>query len=122
MKIAGFWEKLEKEWDETHRATLVILGDLSLVDGLSAYKLYINGNIHRTAIRFEHLAPPNSIYVRLKAGVHRVVLREYEVTKPDRMESNTLYIEIHDNEQIAIRASLQDGQLMLSVDVIEDNL
>jgi hypothetical protein len=102
MKKVGFWEKFDKEWDATHQSTLVVQGDNSLVDSISAYKLYINGNIHTTGARFAHLASSNSFYIRLKAGVYSVVLREYAVRKPDRIESNTLHIEIHDHEQITI--------------------
>ncbi|OCQ91952.1 hypothetical protein BCD64_26220 [Nostoc sp. MBR 210] len=112
--ITSFWEKFNKEWDAINRSTLIFLGDASLVGGISAYKLYINRNIHATGMRFAHLAPPNSIYVRLKAGVYTVVLREYDAMKPDRRESNVLNIDIHDNEQIIICASLRDGQLILS--------
>jgi hypothetical protein len=64
------------------------------------------------------LASPNSVYVRLKAGVYSVILREYDARKPDRMESNILHVKIHDNEQITIRASLLDGQLILFYDDI----
>jgi hypothetical protein len=118
MKIASFWENFDKEWDAINRATLIVQGDASLVNGISAYKLYINRNIYKTGSRFDRLAPPNSIYVRLKAGVYSIVLREYDARKPNRIESNMLHIEIHDNELIKIRVSLQDEQLILSFDVI----
>jgi hypothetical protein len=118
MIIADFWEKFNQEWDATHRSTLVVQGDVSLADDISAYKLYINRNVHGTGARFAHLASPNSVYVRLKAGVYSVILREYDARKPDRMESNILHVQIHDNEQITIRASLLDGQLILFYDDI----
>ncbi|MDZ8056234.1 MAG: hypothetical protein RMX68_012975 [Aulosira sp. ZfuVER01] len=114
--IFGFWEKFNKEWDAANRSTLIVQGDTSLVGGICAYKLYINRNVYGTGARFAHLAPPNSVYTRLKAGNYSVVLREHNVSKPDRMESNTLHIEIRDDEQITIRASLQDGQIILSFD------
>jgi hypothetical protein len=118
MKIANFWKKFYQEWDATNNSTLIVQGDISLTEEIFAYKLYINGNIHRTAVRFISLAPPNSIYVRLKAGGYRIILREYDARKVDRMESNTLLIEIQYDEQILIRASLRDGQLVLSFDDI----
>ncbi|MBW4534026.1 MAG: hypothetical protein KME09_08810 [Pleurocapsa minor HA4230-MV1] len=118
MKIADFWKKFDQEWDATNHFTLIVQGDTSLTEDIFAYKLYINGNIHGTGVRFTHLAPPNSIYVRLKAGGYRIILREYDARKADRMESNTLPIEIDYDEQILIRASLRDGQLVLSFDDI----
>jgi hypothetical protein len=118
MKIADFWKKFDREWDVINHSTLIVQGDTALTENISAYKLYINGNIHGMGKRFIHLAPPNSIYVRLKAGGYRIVLREYDAWKPDRMESNTLSIEIHHDEQIMIRASLREGQLVLSVENI----
>jgi hypothetical protein len=100
MKIANFWKKFDQEWDATNNSTLIVQGDISLTEEIFAYKLYINGNIHGTAVRFIPLAPPNSIYVRLKAGGYRIILREYDARKADRMESNTLLIEIQYDEQM----------------------
>jgi hypothetical protein len=113
MIIADFWEKFNQEWDATHRSTLVVQGDVSLTDDISAYKLYINRNVHGTGARFAHLAPPNSVYVRLKAGVYSLILREYDARKSDRIESNILHVNIRDNEKITIRASLLDEKLIL---------
>jgi hypothetical protein len=110
---AHFWNKFNKEWDAMNRSAIIVRGDALLQ--LSEYKLYIDGNVHGTGARFAALAPPNSVYCRLQAGVHRVVLREKDVRKLDRLESNTIEVEIHDDEQIAIRASLQNGELFLEV-------
>src|SRR5262245_56332143 len=98
MSEAGFWEKFNKEWDARNRSTIIVRGDDSL--DLSAYKVYINRNVHGTGARFADLAPPNSVYSRLQAGVYSVVVREHDVSKPDRLESNTLEIQIRDDEQI----------------------
>jgi hypothetical protein len=114
--IAGFWEKFDKKLDAINRSALILKGDSSLIDGISAYKLYINRNVYITGARFANLAPPNSIYTKLKAGLYTIVLREYDVSKLDRKESNILPIEICDNEQIMIRASLQNEQLILYFD------
>jgi hypothetical protein len=111
--IADFWEQFNKKFDAINRSTLIVKGDSSLIDGISAYKLYINRNVHETGSRFAHLAPPNSIYTKLKAGLYTIVLREHDVSKLDRKESNILLIEIYDNEQIMIRASQQNEQLIL---------
>jgi hypothetical protein len=46
-----------------------VKGDYSLIDDISAYKLYINRNVYITGARFAHLATPNSIYTKLKAGL-----------------------------------------------------
>jgi len=114
MKIVGFWEKFNQEWDEINRGILIVQGDASLLGGISAYKLYVNGNIYKTGTRFSHLAPPNSIYMRFKAGVYRIVLREHNVKKLNRIESNTLHVEIQEDKQMTIQASLRQGKLILS--------
>jgi hypothetical protein len=44
MSIAGFWDKFNKDWDATNRSIIIVRGDDSL--DLSAYKVYINRNIH----------------------------------------------------------------------------
>lgn len=118
--IIDFWKKFDEEWDAKNRSTLIVQGDTSLHGDISAYKLYINRNVHRTGARFTHLAPQNSVYVRLKAGFYSVILREHDVKKPNRMESNSLNIEIQNDEQIMIQASLIEGQLILSFDEASD--
>jgi hypothetical protein len=116
MSEAGFWKKFNKEWDATNRSTIIVRGDDSL--DLSAYKVYINQNIHTTGTRFADLAPSNSVYSRLQGGVCTVVVREPDARKPDRLESNRLEIQIGDDEQIIIRASLRDGHILLTQDSV----
>lgn len=114
MSRAGFWKKFHEKRDVLTRSTLVVRGDDSL--DLSAYKVYINRNIHRTGERFAELAPPNSVYSRVEAGVYTVVVLESEVRKANRLESNTLEIQIKDDEQVVIRASWREGRLFLEVE------
>ncbi|MEP0872113.1 hypothetical protein NDA01_20055 [Trichocoleus desertorum AS-A10] len=111
--IAEFWNKFDQEWDLRNRSTIIVLGDGSLQ--LSDYKVYINQNIYGTGAKFAHLAPPNSVYVRLRAGAYCVVVREHDVMKPNRLKSTPLQVEIHDDEQIMIRATLNEGQLLLTL-------
>jgi len=114
MSRAGFWEKFYKNWDAENRSTIIVRGDDSL--DLSAYKVYINRNIHGTGARFADLAPPNSVYSRLRAGAYSVVVRENDTKKVGRLESNTLEIQIRDGEQIVVRVSLRDGRIVLALD------
>ena len=107
-----FWERFNKWWDTINRSTIIVLGDHTI--DLSKYKVYIDRNIHGTGARFQHLAPPNSVYTRLPAGTHTIVVREYDVKKPDRLQSNTLQIPLQDDEQITIHATLRDGQIILT--------
>lgn len=116
MRIQGFWDKLEKEWDQIYRSTIIVYGDETLIDGIKNYKVYINGNIHGTPIRFEEIAPLNSILTKVEAGNYRIVIREFEVNKINRLESNTLNITLKDEEKIVIRASFFDNQLKLKID------
>jgi hypothetical protein len=111
---AGFWEEFYKEWDAVNRSTLIVRGDDSI--DMRAYKVYINRNIHGTGSRFAHLAPPNSVYTQLSAGVYSVVVREYDVGKVDRMESNTLQLHIRDDERVLVRVALLNGRILLALD------
>jgi hypothetical protein len=45
-----------------------------------------------------------------------VIVREHDARKADQLESNTLEVEIRDDEQIVIRASLRDGRILLALD------
>ncbi|WP_395743659.1 hypothetical protein [Prosthecobacter sp.] len=114
MSKDGFWEEFNKKWDATNRSTIILRGDDSL--DLSDYKVYINRNVHSTGARFADLAPPNSVYSRLQAGIYTVVVRERDIKKAARLESNTVEIQIQADEQIAIRVSLRAGRILLSMD------
>lgn len=99
--------------DATHRSTIIVRGDASLTGGMDAYKVYFNGFIHRTGALYREIAPPNSVYTRVPAGEYRVIVREYDHRKADRLETNQLNLSIADEEQITLRVSRRNGKLCL---------
>jgi len=56
---------------------------------INEFKIYIDGNIHRTRVKDE--TPEGTVLVRLKPGEHRITVREKEVNKANRFESQTIY-------------------------------
>ena len=111
---AGFWDRFDAEWDKIHRSTIVILADASLPGGIDACKVYINGFIHGTGARFRDVAPPHSVYTRVRSGAYRIIVREYDARKPNRLESNALEITLQDDQQITLVVAFQNGQITLA--------
>lgn len=75
-------------------------------------KIYINGNIHGTAVFDEN--PTNGQYIRLAPKEHKVVVREADVNKPDRKESNTMCFTLKDKQEMKLIVKLQNNNLVLS--------
>lgn len=114
MSEAGFWKEFEKEWDRVNRSAIIVLGDSSL--NLSDYKVYIDRYIHGTPTRFAQFAPPNGIYTRVPAGTHSIVVRDYDARKVNRMESNTLQVNVDKDEKITIWVSSRESGLFITQD------
>jgi hypothetical protein len=72
-----------------------------LPGNLWSWNVYIDGNI-------EHRAPgytrkhPEPCYAVLFKGEHRIVLREPEQNKLERIESNTLYFSVIEQSKIVV--------------------
>jgi hypothetical protein len=115
-RVAGFWERFDKKWDLINRSTIIVRADSSLIGGISRYKVYVNGYIHGTGVRFANIAPANSIYTRVPSGNYRLVFREFDQHKPDRLESNVLEFNLGEDEQITIWASICGSDLRLAFD------
>ncbi len=79
---------------------------------IADYKIYINGNIHGTATFDEK--PVNGQYVRLVPKEYKVIVRESDVNKPDRKESNTMCFTLKDKQEMKLVVVLQNNNLVLS--------
>ncbi len=80
---------------------------------IADYKIYINGNIHSTAVFDEKSA--NGQYIRLPPKEYKVVIREADVNKSDRKESNTMCFTLKDKQEMKLILELQNNNLVLSV-------
>lgn len=103
------------DWDEENSASLTVRTDHSISEEFSCFKVYVNGYIHGTPPGFSHLAPVNGIYTRFKPGSYRVIVRETEISKPNRAESNTVIIEVEKDSSTTLVLSLIGGSLELSL-------
>ena len=79
---------------------------------IADYNIYINGNIHGTAV-FDK-KPANGQYIRLAPKEHKVVVREADVNKPDRKESNTMCFNLKDKQEMKLILVFQNNNLVLS--------
>jgi hypothetical protein len=103
-----------KEIEARHSSTVRVLcaegGPLSI----GAVKIYVDGNIHRTPQRLSHLATPRLEVIPLVPGAHRIVVREFDMHKPNRAESNTVFIELAHGEEATLVVQFLAGSLTLS--------
>lgn len=79
------FKKLDEEFEKTHTVKVLVH---SCLEDINVYKIYIDGNIHRT--RVKDSAPEGTVLVWLEPGEHRIVVRESEVNKANRFESQTI--------------------------------
>jgi hypothetical protein len=107
------YEAFLKEVEARHSATLIVRGSINLPAGIEAFKIYVDGNIHRTPARLSHLANPSQEVIALIPGRHRIVVRDAEVGKTDRAESNTVIVEFAEGEKREMVVKLDDGLLAL---------
>ena len=84
--------------------------------GLWSWKVYVDGNIE--------VRGPGSTrkderpwYGLLFDGLHRVVIREFDAAKPDRIESNTLHFTISGQAEIVVNVHYDNGEIKLSMSV-----
>jgi hypothetical protein len=96
------YEAFLKEVDARHNATIRVTDSDNLALGMRGLKIYIDGNVRSTPQRLRHLATPNCEVIPVVPGKHRVVVREAEINKPNRAESNTLFVELGQGEEATI--------------------
>ncbi len=80
---------------------------------LGKFRIYIDGNIQNTPMRLRHLASPTAEVIALEPGAHRIVVREADTRKPNRVESNTAHFEIYPGETLTFALQLDAEVLLL---------
>jgi hypothetical protein len=104
------WRKFDDDFKKTHICHVTVAGTPTLPN-LSDYKIYIDGNIARTSP--EDQKPDNGEYVRLKPGEHRIVIREREPNRPDRLESNTIHFSVPGRAYLHFEVGMVNDRLEL---------
>jgi hypothetical protein len=77
------------------------------------FKIYVDGNIRVTPPRLAHLRTKNTEVVSVQPGEHRVVIREAEVSKSPRAESNTVVVSLSENEEAHLVLRIDANALSL---------
>lgn len=80
----------------------------------TGFKIYVDGNVHRTPPRLGHQASPSLEVIPIEPGTHRIVVRESDARKPNRGESNTAHFELGQGEEAEFTLQLKDGALLLT--------
>ncbi len=83
-------------------------------DGL--YKIYVNRNIRLTPSRLKSRRPVSGEVIPVEPGEYAVVVRESEVYKPGRVESNTISVVLQAQEEVKLVLNTENGALVLSYD------
>lgn len=106
-----FWRALEEEFEKTRTCRVTITGSTTLPLPVSNYKIYIDGNIART--RDKDAKPPNGEFVWLTPDDHRIVVRESDVKRFSRLESNTICFTVVEGASFHFEIGMAHGQLVL---------
>jgi len=102
------FKKMDEKFERTH--TVKVLVNSCLVD-INEYKIYIDGNVHRTRVKDK--APVGTVLVWLEPGEHRIVVRESEVNKTNRFESQTINFFASRNQVLNFELVSKDQTLEL---------
>ena len=54
------------------------------------------------------------MYTRVAAGAYRIVVREYDARKANRLESDAVELMLRDDEEVTLWIRWQEGQIVLS--------
>jgi hypothetical protein len=95
------------------RVPLIVRVDDSILGGIQAHLLYVDGYIERSDPSFGQLLPENSIITLVKPGVHRLTVREADRRKASRLESDTLHVEFGTEVGAVFKLALGEGKLLL---------
>ncbi len=90
-----------------------VAGDHTLE--MSAFSVYIDRYVRGTGAMDSELSPQNGIFARVHPGAHTIRLRDADIHKPDRRESNLLTVEISPLHRIVISAALTETGLHLTL-------
>lgn len=104
-------EGSEKLFQRLTKCTLSITVDFETAGSIQDWKVYIDGYVSFTDPRDTQSG--NGELIRISSGKHRIVLREFNHTKADRKESNTIYFEAKEGHENSFHLCGQNGQFVL---------
>jgi hypothetical protein len=111
-----FFARMEEKFERTHTCYVTIMADETVASSVDDYSIYIDGNVAGT--RRQDTRPSNGEFVKLEPGRHRIVVREADHKKPDRVESNTIWFDAVEGTPLQFRfRQVADGlELTLVID------
>ena len=111
------FEVFQREVEARESCLIEVEAAAELDGGLAAYKIYVNGNVRRTPARLT--ATSTREVLPVAPGSYRIVLRAFDATDPDRIESNTLFLTLSAGERQRVEAHMQDGGLTIMAQGVE---
>lgn len=109
---SSIFQGFEKAYFKNNRCIVYVFFDEKTLGSKDNYKVYIDGNICSTH-RKEESNPAKGIKVRVDANDHRIVVREFDASKMDRKESNTIHFGKQGNKTFNFYVALEDNQITL---------
>ena len=104
----------EFQRDGDVQCRLMLREDGQIPGELRSSSVYVNGNVHRRGPGSTR-KDPLKWYATLPEGAHRIVVRESDLAKTDRQESNTLFFSVKDQQELVIDVAFHDGAIVLSL-------
>jgi hypothetical protein len=92
----------------------VMAGD-GLDLGLTAFKIYVNGNIRGPRPGLQGKSWDKQQILPFEPGAYRIVLRGKDVGDPHRLESNTLHFDIATGERRRVVANMRGEALVIEM-------
>nr|WP_320166015.1 hypothetical protein [uncultured Methylophaga sp.] len=80
------FKKLDEKFERTHTVKVLVYSGFT---DIKEFKIYIDGYICGTRVKDD--APEDTVMVLLEPGEHRIIVRENDVKKANRFESQTIY-------------------------------
>lgn len=99
---------------DEHKCRLLLRDDGHIPGGIWSWKVYVDGNIRNRgpgSTRKE----PLKWYDTLLNGNHRVVIRQWDHTALNRIESNTLQLLIENQHEVIVDVAFVDGRIILTL-------
>jgi hypothetical protein len=94
--------------------TIQVRADSTVNECIRDYKIYINRNIRVTPPRRQSNRSEGVEIIPVESGDYLVVVREKDVGKVNRLESNSITLSISGKETINLKLSINNGSLKLS--------
>jgi hypothetical protein len=97
-----------------HVCRLLLRPRNEIPGGLWSWKIYVDGDVHGRGPG-SNRKDETPWYASLLAGPHRLVVREPDVKRQERKESNTLHFTVQDQTEIVVDVSYKEGTMLLEL-------